>query len=167
VLGPGPPPWRKVHFYWILSIFTVFRAFNRAGKTVTKIGIYSKPPQKSEIYGAFNNLRPNLSVDVNFYPIPFNLSRPIPRWVSLFSLSQSMKNSIIRVFLWFALRLRSFGRFALSFWSVQTKSQSKKNTVGPQKGAFTGANTGAGNSSRPNFTSIALIDHYPIYQEQT
>jgi hypothetical protein len=28
-------------------IFHEFWAFNRAGKTVTKIGIYSKPPPKS------------------------------------------------------------------------------------------------------------------------
>jgi hypothetical protein len=41
-------------------------AFNRAGKTVTKIGIYSKPPLKSEFYSHFiknwwfNLSRPNL-----------------------------------------------------------------------------------------------------------
>jgi hypothetical protein len=72
VLGPGPPPWRKHKFYRILLIFDDFRAFNRAGKTVTKIGIYSKPPPKSDIYSkiidnyikmgfgnGFNNSRPN------------------------------------------------------------------------------------------------------------
>jgi hypothetical protein len=59
-LGPDPPPWRKVDFSIKLSIFNDFRAFNRAGKTVTKIGIYSKPPSKSEIYWYFNNSRPNL-----------------------------------------------------------------------------------------------------------
>jgi hypothetical protein len=45
VLGPGPPPGRKHKFYWKLTIFTVLGAFNRAGKTVTKVGIYSQPPQ--------------------------------------------------------------------------------------------------------------------------
>jgi hypothetical protein len=45
-LGPDPPPWRKVDFYRNLLIFTENGVFNRAGKTVTKIGIYSKPPQK-------------------------------------------------------------------------------------------------------------------------
>jgi hypothetical protein len=68
VLGPRPPPWRKVEFYWIFMIFNDFRAFNRAGKTVTKIGIYSKPPLKIDFYSIFikiyvvncsgNSLRP-------------------------------------------------------------------------------------------------------------
>jgi hypothetical protein len=53
VLGPRPPPWRKVKFYWILSIFSYYGAFNRAGKTVSKIGIYALPPLKSEFYGNF------------------------------------------------------------------------------------------------------------------
>jgi hypothetical protein len=47
------PPWEKVKFYRFLTIFTENGAFNRAGKTVTKIGIYSKPPPKSEIYREF------------------------------------------------------------------------------------------------------------------
>jgi hypothetical protein len=47
VLGPGPPPGIFNEIYRILSIFTVFRAFNRAGKSDTKVGIYSQPPQKS------------------------------------------------------------------------------------------------------------------------
>jgi hypothetical protein len=34
-------------------IFIDFGAFNRAGKTVSKIGIYALPPSKSEIYGVF------------------------------------------------------------------------------------------------------------------
>jgi hypothetical protein len=46
VLGPGPPPVNFNEIYRNLSIFTVLGAFNRAGKTVTKVGIYSKPPQK-------------------------------------------------------------------------------------------------------------------------
>jgi hypothetical protein len=33
--------------------FYDFGAFNRAGKTVSKIGIYALPPSKSEIYGVF------------------------------------------------------------------------------------------------------------------
>jgi hypothetical protein len=59
VLGPGPPPWRKVKIYRFLSIFNDFGAFNRAGKTVSKIGIYALPPSKREIYGIFNNSLPN------------------------------------------------------------------------------------------------------------
>jgi hypothetical protein len=47
VLGPGPPPGDFNENYRNLSIFTVFRAFNRAGKSDTKVGIYSQPPQKS------------------------------------------------------------------------------------------------------------------------
>jgi hypothetical protein len=46
VLGPGPPPGEIHKIYRNLSIFHVLGAFNRAGKTVTKVGIYSKPPQK-------------------------------------------------------------------------------------------------------------------------
>jgi hypothetical protein len=53
VLGPRPPPWRKGEIYRKLSIFWYFRAFNRAGKTVSKIGIYALPPLKSEFYGDF------------------------------------------------------------------------------------------------------------------
>jgi hypothetical protein len=46
VLGARPPPWDFYKIYGFLSIFWVLGAFNRAGKTVTKIGIYSKPPPK-------------------------------------------------------------------------------------------------------------------------
>jgi ABC-type sugar transport system permease subunit len=53
VLGPGPPPWRKVEIYRFLTIFCVFGVFNRAGKSVSKIGIYALPPSKSEFYGQF------------------------------------------------------------------------------------------------------------------
>jgi hypothetical protein len=44
------PPWRKYKIYRFFAFFWVLGAFNRAGKTVSKIGIYSKPPPKSEIY---------------------------------------------------------------------------------------------------------------------
>jgi hypothetical protein len=59
VLGPGPPPWENDENYRNLSIFSDFGVFNRAGKTVSKIGIYALPPLKSEIYGRFNNSRLN------------------------------------------------------------------------------------------------------------
>jgi hypothetical protein len=52
-LGPDPPPWRKHDFYRFLTFFIDFGVFNTAGKSVSKIGIYSKPPPKSEIYGVF------------------------------------------------------------------------------------------------------------------
>jgi hypothetical protein len=68
VLGARPPPWENYKFYRFFVIFTVLGAFNRAGKTVTKIGIYSKPPPKmiiysdfivcDPIYRYFNNSRP-------------------------------------------------------------------------------------------------------------
>jgi hypothetical protein len=64
-LGPDPPPWEKYKIYRKLPIFTVLGAFNRAGKSVTKIGIYSKPPPKSDIYSDFNNLRPNFNARLN------------------------------------------------------------------------------------------------------
>jgi hypothetical protein len=53
VLGPRPPPWRKHEIYRKLTIFIDFGAFNRAGKSVSKIGIYALPPLKSEIYVPF------------------------------------------------------------------------------------------------------------------
>jgi hypothetical protein len=53
VLGPRPPPWRKDEIYRFLCIFHDFGAFNRAGKTVSKIGIYSKPPLKMSFYSVF------------------------------------------------------------------------------------------------------------------
>jgi hypothetical protein len=52
-LGPDPPPWEKDEIYRFLSIFNDFGAFNRAGKTVSKIGIYALPPSKSDFYGDF------------------------------------------------------------------------------------------------------------------
>jgi hypothetical protein len=83
VLGPGPPPWRKHEIYRKLTIFNDFGAFNRAGKTVSKIGIYSKPPPEMTFYRIFINSRPNfvpytiflkfiLTMGVNnLLPIPF------------------------------------------------------------------------------------------------
>jgi hypothetical protein len=59
------PPWE---FYEILSIFTEFSekwAFNTAGKSVSKIGIYALPPLKSDFYSAFNNSRPNFVPRLN------------------------------------------------------------------------------------------------------
>jgi hypothetical protein len=49
-LGPDPPPWEIIEIYRFLSNFIDFGAFNRAGKSVTKIGIYALPPLKSEFY---------------------------------------------------------------------------------------------------------------------
>jgi hypothetical protein len=53
VLGPGPPPGISIEIYRFLALFTILGAFNRAGKTVSKIGIYSKPPLKSDFYEVF------------------------------------------------------------------------------------------------------------------
>jgi hypothetical protein len=49
-LGPDPPPWEFIEFYWFLTIFTENGVFNRAGKTVSKIGIYALPPLTSGFY---------------------------------------------------------------------------------------------------------------------
>jgi hypothetical protein len=46
-LGPTPPPLAKVQNYRFFMFFYDFWAFNRAGKSVTKIGIYALPPLKS------------------------------------------------------------------------------------------------------------------------
>jgi putative ubiquitin-RnfH superfamily antitoxin RatB of RatAB toxin-antitoxin module len=69
VLGPRPPPWEKYEIYRFLRIFIDFGVFNRAGKTVTKIGIYSKPPRKVKFMGFFNLSRPNLAVAPFFIKI--------------------------------------------------------------------------------------------------
>jgi hypothetical protein len=53
VLGPRPPPWEFIEFYRNLLIFHDFGVFNRAGKSVSKIGIYALPPLKSEFYRQF------------------------------------------------------------------------------------------------------------------
>jgi hypothetical protein len=50
VLGPGPPPWEIHKIYRFLPFFHLFGVFNRAGKTVSKIGIYALPPLKSDFY---------------------------------------------------------------------------------------------------------------------
>jgi hypothetical protein len=42
-LGPDPPLGFSIKFIKIM-VFLRFWAFNTAGKTVTKVGIYSKPP---------------------------------------------------------------------------------------------------------------------------
>jgi hypothetical protein len=61
VLGPRPPPWRKHEIYWFLMIFHDFGVFNRAGKTVSKIGIYALPPLKSGFYRIFIPMGYNLT----------------------------------------------------------------------------------------------------------
>jgi hypothetical protein len=68
-LGPDPPPWRKVKFYRKIGFFYDFRAFNRAGKTVSKIGIYALPPLKSGFYSEFIDFGIILSLPgLNFFP---------------------------------------------------------------------------------------------------
>jgi hypothetical protein len=63
------PPWRKVEIYWILSIFSYFGAFNRAGKTVSKIGIYALPPSKIDFYGQFIKILAPEPFFIKFYNI--------------------------------------------------------------------------------------------------
>jgi hypothetical protein len=66
VLGPRPPPWEIYKIYRKITFFTVLGAFNRAGKTVTKIGIYSKPPPKSRFYSVFIISRPIFTAIAQF-----------------------------------------------------------------------------------------------------
>jgi hypothetical protein len=49
-----------------LGVFSEKWAFNRAGKTVSKIGIYALPPLKSEFYRIFIISRPNFVPDTIF-----------------------------------------------------------------------------------------------------
>jgi hypothetical protein len=53
----------------ILMIFNDFGAFNRAGKSVSKIGIYALPPLKSEFYDDFIICYPILSPWLNNFMI--------------------------------------------------------------------------------------------------
>jgi hypothetical protein len=53
-------------------VFYVFRAFNTAGKSVSKIGIYSKPPPKSDFYSDFIIYRPILAPEPFFIKIIIN-----------------------------------------------------------------------------------------------
>jgi hypothetical protein len=69
VLGPGPPPGKFIEIYRFFTIFWVLGAFNRAGKTVSKIGIYALPPSKSDFYGRFMNFL--IICDPISFPIPF------------------------------------------------------------------------------------------------
>jgi hypothetical protein len=132
VLGPGPPPWRKHEIYRKNTIFGDFGVFNTAGKSVSKIGIYALPPSKSEIYGIFINSRPN------FVPLPFNLSLPIPRWVSLLPelLNRSKKKEIVFLFFDFSQLVSIVCRmFDFYLWS-SARSPKQRMSVGPQKGAI-------------------------------
>jgi hypothetical protein len=90
VLGADPPPWRKVNFYRFFMIFAKNRAFNAAGKTVTKIGIYALPPPKSgpkseflsilsifPVFGIFLIICDPFVLNLIFFKRrAFNLSRP-------------------------------------------------------------------------------------------
>jgi hypothetical protein len=77
VLGAHPPPLARGQIYRFFMIFTENRAFNTAGKTVTKIGIYSKPPPKSGPKSEFLSILSILSIFSKFLifrdPIVLNL----------------------------------------------------------------------------------------------
>jgi hypothetical protein len=47
------PPWENDENYRFLLFLSDCGAFNRAGKSVSKIGIYALPPLKSEFYSKF------------------------------------------------------------------------------------------------------------------
>jgi hypothetical protein len=80
VLGPGPPPWENHKIYRNLPFFIDFGVFNRAGKSVSKIGIYALPPWKVNFMAFFNYSRLNLTVEPFFKNIfindGFNISLP-------------------------------------------------------------------------------------------
>jgi hypothetical protein len=88
----GPtPPWDFHKFYWFLTFFIDFGVFNRAGKTVSKIGIYALPPLKSDFYGQFMVI----SIKFGFY----NILAPIlsPYFFSLFRL-------LVNVLCWYLFK---------------------------------------------------------------
>jgi hypothetical protein len=66
------PPWEIHKIYRFFSIFDDFGAFNRAGKTVIKIGIYALPPLKRYFYAIFINSRPNFVCHLFFFKIFIN-----------------------------------------------------------------------------------------------
>jgi hypothetical protein len=71
-----------VKIYRKLWFFNDFGAFNRAGKTVTKIGIYSKPPPKRWIYSVFYKIGLKIDYLYHFFNILIFYTEPVfPFWV--------------------------------------------------------------------------------------
>jgi hypothetical protein len=156
-LGPDPPPWEKHKIYRKLTIFNDFGAFNRAGKSVSKIGIYALPPLKSEFYGFWDEI--------------FNLSRPITELCSLyvycfgsvflFHLKSDEKPNSFSVSRFVVCRI--FCLLLLSGSSHRQTIQERKNSPPPKKGRLR-------RSSRQFIateTTMGLIYHYPIDQAKT
>jgi hypothetical protein len=141
VLGPRPPPWEFNEFYRNLPIFIDFGVFNRAGKSVSKIGIYALPPLKSEIYAPFIVRDP-----IYLYGSTFLV------WVLSVFAYLSIEKPIVFLRLVLALALW----FRLEFVFFRLKRPRRECPCCPQKGAFKGANTGAGNNSRPNFVTYTI-----------
>jgi hypothetical protein len=132
VLGPRPPPWEFHKFYRILSIFRDFGVFNRAGKTVSKIGIYSKPPPKSRFYVVFINSRPN------FFPIPFIWSLPNFNDGLLFDHYpfQNWFANGPNVCLW-GRKTQQFFFFVASLqWSIEERTTKRKHRRPPKRGIY-------------------------------
>jgi hypothetical protein len=155
VLGPGPPPWENVKIYRFLWFFWYFGAFNIAGYSVSKIGIYALPPLKSEIYGTFNNSRPNLSTHHDSLYVGYCFPLLV-----FWSSTGHWLFWPIRVF----LSVVGFSFDLVGFCYHASKSDSRKTqTKAPQTRDF----TGAGNSSLPNFFPIPLFYRDSIYQAKT
>jgi hypothetical protein len=86
VLGPRPPPWEFIEIYRKITFFIDFGVFNRAGKTVSKIGIYALPPLKVEIYSNFIIIYHYHGSGNNLLPITVLFSLFFGPWYCTFTL---------------------------------------------------------------------------------
>jgi hypothetical protein len=130
VLGPGPPPWEKHKIYRKITFFWVLGAFNRAGKTVSKIGIYALPPQKWSFYWIFINSRPNFGNCIPFYiwSLAYFLYSSI-FWSRVLFLLWEKPNSFSVIWIVFGLLLVCW-----SSWFFENNLQTEKRQAAPKKG---------------------------------
>jgi hypothetical protein len=128
VLGPGPPPWEFIEIYRKNTIFHDFRAFNRAGKTVTKIGIYSKPPPKWSFYCDFIISRPIFTAIAQFIT-----TTPLEVYADLCPFGANRLWKTQQFFCFLGLVCWTFTWFWLWFW---LSLPNRECTFCPQKGAF-------------------------------
>jgi hypothetical protein len=135
VLGPRPPPWRKVKFYRFLAFFHDFRAFNRAGKSVSKIGIYALPPPQNDHFIAFLYLGTRLFVFSAF--LVWDVCCVLSLYSSFFGIGIVLCS---RVFL-FPIGMNSFSVVSLissihTFRKHSGADQSKKGPKALKQGIF-------------------------------
>jgi magnesium-transporting ATPase (P-type) len=149
-----------------LNIFIDFGVFNRAGKTVSKIGIYALPPLKSEFYEQFIIK----SIKIGFWH-RFLIVYCFCMWRFSIYENWRKKNEIVFLFFLLVFFLCVVVVF-FSCWSNQNPKQ--RMSVGPQKGAIQAQSQAIyrdlnhdGFNLLPTEPRWVLISHYSIDQAQT